>query len=79
MPRAFLQEDMEVHLNRAAEEDQLELVVNMVMAGVRWTSATMVAAIRGAYRSGRYRTLHWLVQNGCPPISDSFLTEQSRM
>jgi hypothetical protein len=71
----FLQEDMEVHLNRAAEEDELELVMNMVSCGVRWTSETMVAAIRGAHRTGRYRTLHWLVQNGCPPISESIRME----
>jgi hypothetical protein len=71
----YLQEDMELHLNRAAEEDELELVMAMVNAGVRWTSQTMVAVIRGAHRSGGYRTLHWLVQNACPPVSESIRME----
>jgi hypothetical protein len=75
MPRAFLQEDMEVHLNRAAEEDQLELVVNMIMAGVRWTPETLLAAIRGAYVTGRCRTLHWLIENGCPPLAERMRME----
>jgi hypothetical protein len=62
---------MEVHLNRAAEEDELELVIAMVNGGVRWTPATLLAAIAGAHRTGRYRTLHWLIENGCPPITES--------
>jgi hypothetical protein len=66
----FLQEDLEQHLNRAAEEDELELVMAMLNGGVHWTRETMVCAIRGAHRTGHYRTLHWLIQNGCPPIAE---------
>jgi hypothetical protein len=70
MPRPYVQEDMEVHLNKAAEEDKLELGLAMVMSGVRWTPGTLLAAIRGAYLTGKYRTLHWLIENGCPPIAE---------
>jgi hypothetical protein len=35
MPRPYLQEDMEAYLNQAAEEDQLGLVVNLIMSGIR--------------------------------------------
>jgi hypothetical protein len=64
--------ELESHLNRAAQEDELEVVIFLVRHGVRWSPATMAAAINGAHHSGSYRTLLWLIEQGCPPVNKGF-------
>jgi hypothetical protein len=64
--------ELEAHLSRAAQEDELEVLIFLVQHGVKWSPATMAAAVNGAHHTGSYRTLRWLIEQGCPPIHKAY-------